>query len=87
MLEEGRELDYHTLTTCYLPLTYYSPGVLEEGGELDYHTLTTCYLLLTYYSPGVLEEGGELDYHDADYLLLIYLLLTTHQACWRRGAS
>ena len=38
MLEEGGELDYHTLTTCYLPLTYYPPGVLEEGGELDYHT-------------------------------------------------
>ena len=43
VLEEGGELDYHTLTTCYLPLTYYPPGVLEEGGELDYHTLTTCY--------------------------------------------
>ena len=47
VLEEGGELDYHTLTTYYLLLTYYLPGVLEEGGGLDYHTLTTCYLLLT----------------------------------------
>ena len=60
--------------------------MLEEGGELDYHTLTTCYLPLTYYSPGVLEEKGELDYPYADYLLPNYLL-TTHQACWRRGVS